>query len=93
MNQKDRVQIAELRTHILYIRENLKEINKTIEKVNGKLDKLPCNPHGKRISLLEEKLKNIKEMSNWSTKKTIAVISAISSIISSIITAIALTFS
>jgi hypothetical protein len=88
MNQRENVELAELRTHILYIRENIKQINQTFEKSIDKLDKLPCNAHEKKIMTLENKMENIKENKSWSNKKTIAVISAIASIISTAITAV-----
>lgn len=88
MNQREKVELAELRTHILYIRENIKQINQTFEKSIDKLDKLPCNTHEKKIMTLENKVEDMKENKNWSNKKTIAIISAIASIISTAITAV-----
>lgn len=85
MNSREKEQLAEIRTHILYIKEN-------IGKIDQKLNNLPCNSHEKRLVNVEDCVNDIKEEKTWSAKKTIAIITAISTIIAAFISAMVARF-
>jgi hypothetical protein len=85
MNSREKEQLVELRTHILYIKENM-------GKIDQKLDKLPCDTHTKRLMTVEDSVGDIKEEKNWGAKKMIAVITAISTIIAAVISAVVAKF-
>lgn len=92
MDNDEKGAIAELKTHVLYIRENMSGVYDEIKEVNNKLNNLPCNSHSKRLGEVEDCIKDIKnekkEQSSWSKKKTIVVIGGLVSIISAVISAV-----